>query len=316
MATSKETICVFVVAMAAGAVLLHAQTPSSEQGQNLLQAGRLSEARDVFEAVLSRDAADAAAQAGEVEVSEKLALQAASKGDGEQALKALLHARDTVPQNARLLYDLGVLEDQMGLFRDADEALGKAAALDGANPNVLYAVARVKMDLGQLAAAESSMQAYLKLKPDDASAHFGLGRIYQIGLQLDKAKEEFARSIQLQPVQTEAYYELGDIALKQADAAGALAQFEKTLARDPRHGGALEGAGEANFKLKRYEEARGFLERAVAVAPDYSPSHYYLGLTLGRLGQKEESQRELKTAAELSEKQNASGGMRLQKQPE
>jgi len=158
------------------------------------------------------------------------------------------------------------------------------------------------------------MQVYLAVQPDDASAHFGLGRIYQIGLKFEKAKSEFARSIELKPVQTEAYYELGDIALKQGDLEQAMHQFNKTLARNPQHGGALEGAGEADFKLKKYDEAKEFLQRAVAAAPDYPPCHYYLGLTLARLGQKEESRKELETASKMSEQQNSAGPMRLQQQ--
>jgi len=292
---------------------LTAQSTGSADGGELLRSGRLTEARDAFERVLSIDAGNGPAQAGEVDASERIALQAAGAGNKDEALKALERALNYAPHNARLLYDLGVLEDQMSLYRDADEALTEAEKLDSKDPKLLYAVARVKMDLGQLGPAEEKMKAYLEARPDDASAHFGLGRIYQIGLRFDQAKTEFARSIELKPVQTEAYYELGDIALKQGDAPGALANFEKTLARDPRHGGALEGAGEAHFKLKQYEEARSLLERAVEAAPDYPPSHYYLGLTLARLGKKEEAQRELAKASELSEKQNAPGGLRLQK---
>jgi tetratricopeptide (TPR) repeat protein len=295
------------------AAQLAAQSTGSADGGELLRSGRLTEARDAFERVLSIDAGNGPAQAGEVDASERIALQEAGTGNKDEALKALERARNYAPHNARLLYDLGVLEDQMSLYRDADEALAEAEKLDNKDPKLLYAVARVKMDLGQLGPAEEKMKAYLEARPDDASAHFGLGRIYQIGLRFDQAKAEFARSIELKPVQTEGYYELGDIALKQGDAPGALANFEKTLARDPRHGGALEGAGEAHFKLKQYEEARSLLERAIEAAPDYPPSHYYLGLTLARLGKKEEAQRELAKASELSEKQNASGGLRLQK---
>jgi len=293
-----------------------AAVSSEEAGMAALRAGKAAEARDLFEAALTRDPRSVAAQSGEVQASEQIALQQSAAGDADSALRTLLRAKDHAPDNGRLFYDLGVLEDQMQLYRDADEALAQATKIMGDDPTLLYAIARVKMDLGQLAAAEEIMQTYLKIRPDDASAHFGLGRIYQIGLQFDKAKAEFARSIELMPLQTEAYYELGDIALKQGQFQEALPQFDKTLARDPRHGGALEGAGEANFKLKRYQEAREYLERAVAAAPDYPPCHYYLGLTLARLGDKEASQRELETASRMSEKQNAAAPLRLQQPPQ
>jgi tetratricopeptide (TPR) repeat protein len=200
----------------------------------------------------------------------------------------------------------------MRLFHDADKSLAAAAELDPGNAMLLYAQARVKMDLGQLDPAKEKMQAYLKLRPDDAGAHYGLGRIYRLGMEFDKAQAEFQRSIELQPTQTESYYELGDLALKQGNFAEAIAQFSKTLERDSKHGGALEGAGEAYFKQKQYERAKTFLERAVAAAPNYSPSHYYLGLTLARLGRKEDSERELETAAKLADAENKNAAMQYQ----
>jgi len=157
------------------------------------------------------------------------------------------------------------------------------------------------MDLGQLSPAEEKLRAYLKLRPADASAHYGLGRVLQLGLQLDQARAEFHRSIDLQPLQTEAYYQLGDMALQQGDFTEAIGEFSKTLARDPKHGGALTGTGQAYFKQKEYAHATEFLEQAVAAAPEYETGHYYLGLALARLGRKEDSERELALATKLAD---------------
>jgi tetratricopeptide (TPR) repeat protein len=159
------------------------------------------------------------------------------------------------------------------------------------------------------------MLAYLKLHPDDASAHYGLGRIYQLGLQFDKARAEFQHSIDLQPVQTEAWYQLGDIALGQGDFAQAIQAFSKTLARDPKHGGALAGTGHAYFRQKQYAQAEVFLERAVAAAPEYQTGHYYLGLTLARLGRKEDSERELALATKLADEARKSAHSGIQSSP-
>jgi len=173
-------------------------------------------------------------------------------------------------------------------------------------------MARVKMDEGQLDAAEQNMHVYLQSRPDDAGAHYGLGRIYELGMQFDKAKPEFQRSLELRPVQTESWYELGDMALKQNDYADAVTDFKNVLARDGRHGGALAGSGQALFREKRYDKALEYLRRAVAAAPDYQPGHYYLGLTLSRLGQKEEADRELLTAQKLADEENRNAGRHYQ----
>jgi tetratricopeptide (TPR) repeat protein len=275
-----------------------------QSGDALLAAGHAAEARAAYESVLQNDPANAAALHGEVAASERLALDARAAGKMDEALKVLLRAQGFAPQDGRLLYDLGILEDEMRLYRDADATLAQAELENPGNAMVLYAVARVKLDLGQLAPAEQKMVAYLKLRPADAGAHYGLGRVYQLGLQFDKARAEFARSAELQPVQTEAYYQLGEIALAQGDFPAAIAEFAKTLARDPKHGGALAGTGQAYFKTRQYAQAEAFLERAVAAAPEYQAGHYYLGLTLARLGRAEESRRELDLATRLADEES------------
>jgi tetratricopeptide (TPR) repeat protein len=184
--------------------------------------------------------------------------------------------------------------------------------LDPSSLDNYYAMARVKMDEGQLDTAEQNMRMYLRSRPDDAGAHYGLGRIYELGMQFDKAKPEFQRSLELRPVQTESWYELGDMALKQNNYADALTDFQNVLARDGRHGGALAGSGQALFHEKRYDEALEYLRRSIAAAPGYQPGHYYLGLTLSRLGQKEEANRELSIAQKLADEENRNAGRRYQ----
>lgn len=300
-------------ALLAIAFSLAAQSaPSPADGFALLDAGKPDEARGVFESILGNNPSSVEAQQGEVKASETLALKERSAGHMVEALRALMRARDFAPNNAHLLSDLGILEEEMKLYPDAEKALAQARELDPANLDNYYAMARVKMDEGQLDAAEQNMHVYLKARPNDAGAHYGLGRVYELGMQFDKAKSEFLRSLELQPAQTESWYELGDMALKQNDYAGALTDFQNVLARDAQHGGALAGSGEALFREKRYEEALPYLRRAVAAAPDYQPGHYYLGLTLSRLGQKEESDRELLTAQKLADEENRNAGRRYQ----
>ncbi len=303
--------------LAVPAIPLAAQSRPADASQNtgaeLLQAGKFDAAREAFEAVLSADPANAQARDGEVAASEHLALQARAQGQADKALRALLRAQEAAPNHPRLLFDLGIQEEEMHLYQDADHTLATLEQLQPGNPQVAYAVAHVKLDLGQLASAEEMMLVYLKSQPNDASAHYGLGRVYQLELEVGKARDEFQRSVELQPVQTEAYYQLGDIALGQGNFAEAIADFAKTLARDPRHGGALAGTGQAWFKQKQYAQAEAFLEQAIIAAPDYEKGHYYLGLTFARLGRREDSERELALATKLADEANkkARSGLRL-----
>lgn len=301
----------WVVVLSAAALSACAQQSAAGAAQ-LLRQGKLAEARAIFESILQSNPADADARMGEELACEQMAIQARAAGNADEALRILMQANQQLPNSARLLYDLGMQEQGMHLAYDAEQAMTAAEKLAPTEPNVQYAMARIKMDRGDLASAQSHMEAYLKQRPNEASGHFGLGMILLMGLQFDAARAEFQRSVELQPVQTESWYELGDIALKQQNYEEALMKFQKVLERDARHGGALEGAGEASFKQKNYEQALEFLQRAVQVAPKYAPSHYYLGLTFSRLGRKDDATRELELSNQLKAEEKKLSSSRIQ----
>jgi len=277
-------------------------------GKLMLDEHRDPEAMDRFETVLAIDLRDTAARQGELAAVTELATSARREDRPDAALKALEHARTKLPDDPTLLLDLGMQAMEMGKLPEATEALEAARTLDPGNPEILYALARVEMAKLHLQAAEADFRAYLAKRPEDASAHFGLGRVLEAQQRSAEAKAEFDRSIQLQPVQTESYYELGQLELEVHHDAQAAPLFEKVLARDANHGGALTGMGIIAFRSKNYAQAEQYLARAEKAAPDYQPAHYYRGLALARLGQKDESQRELQTAAALDRQQQGPPG--------
>lgn len=311
----QRPLAILAVLVAAVPCRMQAQQPTVQSGTTLLEAGNAAQARDVFESILTADPASDAAQNGEVAASERIALDQRAQKQMADALQTLMRAERYAPQSGRLAYDLGILEDEMHLYPEATGSLDKAEHLHFDDPALLYAQARVFLDRQQLNPAEDKMLAYLKLRPGDATAWYGLGRIYQLGLQFDKARQAFQKSTDLQPEQTEGWFQLGDLALKQNRDDEALTDFGRTLARNPLHGGALAGAGEACFHQKQYERALDYLNRAVAAAPDYGAGHYYLGLTLARLGRSDESRRELAVAARLADAENRQSSTRYQMTP-
>lgn len=278
-------------------------------------AGNFSEAQAAYEDALRIRPDNKEAQDGEVEASERLALALRASHDMNDSLGELLRAQKFAPDSEKLLYDLGVLEDEIGLYHDADTIVTRLRRLSPGDLTVDYLAARVKLDLGQLQEAETAMRAYLAARPNDATAHYGLGRIYQLGQNNQKAKAEFLESVELMPEQTESQYQLADIALKEGRYKSAIDEAAKVLMHNPHHGGALTDTGIAYFRTKQYEQARDVLLRAVAEASAYQPAHYYLGLTLARLGDKQASDQELATAARLADEDNSKSAQRLSLKP-
>jgi tetratricopeptide (TPR) repeat protein len=64
------------------------------------------------------------------------------------------------------------------------------------------------------------------------------------------------------------HVEVGGLLLEAQAAADALAVFERALRLEPRHAGALAGAGRAAFTLARYGAAEPYLRRAVAAGAE------------------------------------------------
>ncbi len=285
-------------------------------GATMITLDSLTHEREHIEATLLESPSDVIAQDGEVRVSEQIALTERASGDLTAALSNLLRAEKFAPNSPRLLYDVGVLEEQIGLYRDAYDAVEHLRRLTPTDLKVAYLAARIELDLGRLAQAEIDMRAYLQAYPEDATAHFGMGRILQQGQHGSDAKGEFEKAIDLQPIQTESYYQLGQIALASGDLAEVVRLDEKVIARDPKHGGALTSLGAAYFKMKQYSQAEYYLKSAVDAAPGYQLGHYYYGLDLSRLGKKDEADRELAIAAKMADETNKKEAEHLEINPQ
>ncbi len=257
------------------------------------------------EADLHADPTSKSAQLCERNATVALALEQRNGGDAQGALDTLERGRRAIPGDVVLLLDLGIQAEAMQHLQRATDVLQQALLLEPNNGQVLYALARVETDRQLFPRAEVHFLQYLREHTDDATAHYGLGRVYQMQQKIEDARREFARSVELKPVQTEAYYQLGQIALDAGDDAQASAMFGKVVERMPDHGGALTGLGTLYYRQKKYALAQQYLVHACAAAPAYQPAHYYLGLTDARLGQKDASQQELALALKLTNEQQS-----------
>jgi tetratricopeptide (TPR) repeat protein len=293
----------------------HLVSAQMNLGHLLLSEHRASDALPYLSDALRNDPSNNELHEMFVSAAEGTALEQRASGDRNAALATLLAAKAQTPHDFRLLLDLSILEDEARLLRDADRDVAEARALHPEDLKALYAEARVKMDLQDMPSAERDMREYLKARPDDATAHYGLGRILQITQRSDEAKAEFERSIALKPNQAESYYQIGQMALDHGDYAAAQQECRTALVHDPKHGGALTALGIASYRLKQYPEAVASLQQAVAAAPEYQPAHYYYGLALAKVGQKESSERELKLAAQMADEQNRREAQHLELAP-
>lgn len=242
-----------------------------------------------------------------VAVLRTLAAAALAERDAEKALSYLLKAKNVAPANSDVLFEFAMVALRLSLYDDAIPPLLSVLKNQPDEPRALYALGRARMSKGEFGAAEELFRRYVALRPAEASGHYGLGHVLALLKRNEEASQSFHRSLELQPNQTESPYQLGLIALADGDMKAARAWFEKVLTRYADHTGALLGMGQVDFQQKDYAAARSRLSRAVALDGSLMKAHYYLGLTLARLGEKDEGRKELDLAAQLEREQKEQG---------
>ena len=272
-------------------------------GKVQIAQGLNDDAMKSFEAVLAAEPDSVSARDGEVRAAIAAALADRSSGLQDYALLDLRRAYKVVDDSPALLLDIGVQEENMRIFQDADSVLTRAHTLAPKDATILYALAHVELDEQKMPDAEANLRSYLTDRPNDATAHYGLGKLLHMELKNDEAKTELNRSIQLEPKQTASYYELGQMELEQEQFDEAKTEFQRVLSLAPSHGGALTGMGEIAFREKNYPVAEQYLKQAVLNAPDYSAAHHYYALVLARLGRSDESKNEAALAERLDKEQ-------------
>lgn len=235
--------------------------------------------------------------------------------------------------NPSLLFRIAVL---LGLFTLFPGSYGDAVfaqSQDGSQARVQLQKAQTAWDQGHFQDAAQAYRQAVKLKPDLAPAHYGLGLTlarlerYQeavaafrqaarlepawakpykdLGVAYLKLKRwpEAARAckdaLKRQPEDPEVLYNLGVAEGKQGRHQEAKAAFEKALRLKPDYVQALNNLGMADIKLNRWAEARGAFDKAVALKADNPEAHLGLLACSIQQGDRQAAIRAYQTLAKL-----------------
>jgi TolB-like protein len=163
-------------------------------------------------------------------------------------------------------------------WRYAQQMLQRAVVLD---PRFALAHARLSYLHAQayeygvdrseerLRRAREAADRALEIDPDLSSGHLALGIYYHAVRDLDSALEEIAIAQRGLPGSGYVLSRRGLILKRQGKWDEALASQERALALSPREPYRLYDLGVTYTSLRRYEEAESYLDRAVALQPDF-----------------------------------------------
>jgi predicted O-linked N-acetylglucosamine transferase (SPINDLY family) len=122
--------------------------------------------------------------------------------------------------------------------------------------------------------------AAVRVRPDDAAAHFNLGQALRQEGRLAEATASYREAVRLRPDFALAHNTLG-IALAQLGRPDeALASFQESLRHDPTYAAAHNNLGKLLQDLGRLAEAEASYRQAVLHRPDHAMAYYNLGVAL------------------------------------
>jgi tetratricopeptide (TPR) repeat protein len=186
-------------------------------------------------------------------------------------------------------------------------ALAGLSAQENAQPVDPAARYRLGFALGKagdFAGAEKEFRAVLKLRPEDAEAHFNLG-LTLIGNPLEKldwsgAMVEFRAALKYKPGYIEARRMLAECMLNTGDPSAAVSELESMLKTNPDYVQGRFSLACALDAASRTDEAIGELRRVVQKMPDSAEPHAVLGKLLGRVSQNQQALSELEKSLRIN----------------
>ncbi|MGH9380376.1 MAG: tetratricopeptide repeat protein [Thermoanaerobaculia bacterium] len=138
--------------------------------------------------------------------------------------------------------------------------------------------------------AQEAVRRALELDPELPEAHAALGYSrFFFDWDWPAAARSFGRALELAPNLAVAHHRLGVALALIGDADDAVDAMDRALQLDPLSLIIQADLGLVDLLGGRPKRAEAHCRAALELAPDFAPAHYYLGLTLERLGRPDEA---------------------------
>jgi superkiller protein 3 len=122
-------------------------------------------------------------------------------------------------------------------------------------------------------------RAAIRLKPDEADAHFNLGHALEHQGLLDEAIAEYRAAIGLNSNDGAAHIDLGVALEAQGKLDEAIAEFRASIRLEPDDGQAHNNLGAALFVQGKLDRAIAEARATIRLEPDLVQAHHNLGLS-------------------------------------
>ncbi len=166
------------------------------------------------------------------------------------------------PGDARAYRDLGTQYIEMGLFKEAEDVLEKAAQLDPGSAHAQFNLGVVYENLGKKDKAGSCYREAIRLEPGHVGASNNLAGICNEEGMFEEAKKLYENAIKENPEHFVVLYNYGLLHEKVSDFLNAIDCYEKALSIKPDFYGAYTRLGHISNKLGDSASAEALFKKA------------------------------------------------------
>ena len=240
-------------------------------GNALMDAGRVAEAQEQYEAALR-------IRPGYVEACNNLANIYSKTGRLAEAASLYHRALEIKSDYAQARNGLGNLLSQEGDLRGAMEQLALAIRC---NPDMAAAynnMGNVLCLMGRFSEAETFIRKSLSLSPDEAEAHNNLGNVFVRTGRAGLAMDEYRAALRIKPDFVEAVNNIGNVQMMTGRLQDAFDSFSVALRLHPGYAEALFNRGLVLLAAGRREDAISQFKLALQSRPNFAQARAKLEL--------------------------------------
>jgi protein O-GlcNAc transferase len=233
-----------------------------QQAVVLHDHGRLSEAEQLYQTVLTRDDR----HFGSLFRLGMLRLDQHRLEDAERLFRRAVKADKRSAEAHQLLgFALTGLDRLADAVRSYEKAIALRPAFAEAHNNLGYAL----QVLGRLDEAIAHYKKAITLRSDYHEAHNNLGNAFHLLNQSETAIVRYEKALEIKPDYAEAHWNLGTALRAVGRLEEAVASYEKAIAIRPGYHEAYNSLGNTLRALGRHDEAIAKYETAVSIKPGY-----------------------------------------------
>ncbi len=229
----------------------------------------------------------------------RLGQEQLDEGNFEQALEYFHAARELQPDNAEVIFYIGLTYSKMNQAEEAIKYYRKSLELDSEASGAWTNLGNKYDELGQYDLAEECYRRSSLVDPDDDKNYVEWGRMYQNQERYEEALACYEEATRINPDNEDAWDNQSDC-LRNLDKWDETAEVcEELVSRWPEKARYWSNGTVAYWCSDNYERMLFFAQKTLEMRPDSAQAHDLMGRALQGLGRTQEALAEFENALQI-----------------